>query len=89
MKPRTVRLLKPERELTPRQLAQRKYRRSAKGKAAQARAWAKWYGNLLNHLAHNAKADKYHKEIGVNWRVYQRIWIATKRRLQKERETTK
>lgn len=78
MKARRVNLLGPEPKLTPKQRAQRKYRASAKGKAASARAFQKWYAKPENRAAACERARNWSKDNRTKKRVYQRVWKRVK-----------
>jgi len=81
MKVRVVNLLGPIRDESATRRAQRKYRRTAKGRAAQARAYAKWIARPENRAKAIARSIKWARDNPIAKRVYGRVWIATKRRL--------
>ena len=70
---RLVSLLTPKIEPTARQRAQRKYRKSAKGRAANARARDKRRLNPLARKAAIARVVRWRRENPVHVRVYDRI----------------
>jgi hypothetical protein len=77
---RIVRLLGPKRELTPRQIAQRRYQQSAKGKAAQERYRAK-VAPLPEFKAKKVRYSvEYQRRNITTVRVYKRIWWRMKKR---------
>lgn len=78
---RIVRLLKDPPELTPRQLAQRKYRASAKGKAAQARSLAVQRAKPTHAAKVYARVKRWRRANAVHYRVYNRI-VRARRRAQ-------
>lgn len=70
---RVIRLLNSV-ELTPRQMAQRRYRRKAKGRAANQRAFAKWLAKPENRAHNIARVRKWAQENQARCRVYKRIY---------------
>jgi len=80
MKPRTVRLLKPKSDAWKRRASQRRYRKTAKGRAAQARASAKWYAKPENRARALARSAAWYQANKERKRSYQRVWIHFKRR---------
>lgn len=82
MNSRIVRLLDPP-ELTPRQLAQRRYQQSAKGKAASARWIAKKRLDAAYRAANVIRAAEWAKKNPMRRRVYKRVWQQTTARLRK------
>lgn len=79
---RIVRLLDDPVELTARQLAQRKYQASAKGKAALARYRAKKAQDPAWKAAEVARVTVWGKANVMTRRVYKRVWERTARRLK-------
>lgn len=78
---RIVRLLDPP-ELTPRQLAQRRYQASAKGKAAVARQRAKQALRAEWRAAEVRRVVRWEQANRITRRVYKRTWAQTNRRLK-------
>lgn len=70
---RIVHLLDPP-ELTPRQLAQKRYQQSAKGKAAAARGWQKRRQNASYRAQARERALAWQKANPMKRRVYKRTW---------------
>ena len=77
---RVVRLLAEPPELTSRQLAQRKYRASAKGKAAAARALAVQRAKPEFATKVYARVKRWRHAHPMRYRVYCRIVRARHRR---------
>lgn len=57
-----------------------RYRKTAKGRAAQKLAWSRWYSVAANRARCLARAKRHDAEHATERRVYKRIWIKTKRR---------
>lgn len=76
---RIVRLLDPP-ELTPRQLAQKRYQRSAKGKAAARRHYAKKRQDAAYVAANRARVRAWNHANKALRRVYKRTWDTAQRR---------
>jgi hypothetical protein len=70
---RVVRLLDPP-ELTPRQLAQRRYQKSPKGRAAARRHQRKRRQDAAFRAAETARVMAYERANRHVRRVYKRIW---------------
>lgn len=83
MNRRIVRLLDPP-ELTPRQLAQRKYRASLKGKAASRRYQRKRRQDAAYRAQESARVLAWDRANRATRRVYKRVWQATRKREQQE-----
>jgi hypothetical protein len=79
---RVIRLLDDPVELTPRQLAQKKYWESAKGKAAHARYLAKMRLDPAWRAREAARAKAWKERNALRARVYKRIWQQTEARLK-------
>lgn len=78
---RIVRLLDPP-ELTPRQLAQRKYQQSAKGKAALARYREKVRHEPAYKARTIARVRAWEQANRIRRLVYKRVWDRTAKRLK-------
>lgn len=79
-----TRLVKLLTSLTPKQLAARKYKRSAKGRAAERRAMKKKMQNPA-YVARKRQGTKdWKKRHADQVRVYHRIYNQTRRRLARE-----
>lgn len=79
---RIVRLLDDPVELTPRQLAQRKYWNSPKGKAAHARYLEKKRQDPAWRAGEAARAKAWKAKNAQRARVYKRVWQQTNARLK-------
>lgn len=80
---RIVRLLDPKAEPTPRQLAQRKYRASAKGRAAAARSLAVKRARPDHGRKEYARVKRWRHANRMHYRVYNRVARARRRALQR------
>lgn len=78
---RIVRLLDVT-ELTPRQLAQKRYGASAKGKAAHARFREKRRQDPAWMAAQSARVKAWDAAHRLTRRVYKRVWQQTAKRLK-------
>ena len=76
MKRRVVLLLSAP-ELTPRQLAQRKYQKSVKGRAASRRYQRKRLKEPAYAAANRERVNAWNKANRATRRVYKRIWQRT------------
>lgn len=61
-------------ELTPRQLAQKRYQQSPKGKAANRRHQRKRRQDPAFRAAEAARVAKWNKANALQRRVYKRVW---------------
>lgn len=83
---RIVRLL-DRTPLTPRQIAQRKYRASAKGKAADARSKVKERLKPGYQAKVYVRVKRWRHANALQYRVYNRVCRCTRRRLLRERQS--
>jgi hypothetical protein len=83
VKPRIVRLLDDPVVLTPRQLAQKRYQESAKGKAAAMRYYEKKRQDPAYKARARARAKRWAQDNPARKRVYQRVWQQTDTRLKR------
>lgn len=79
---RIVRLLAEPPKLTRRQLAQRKYKQSAKGRAASARAKAKQRLKPDHPAKEYARVKAWRVTNAVHYRVYNRVYRRRRRQEQ-------
>lgn len=80
---RVVRLLADPPALTPRQIAQRKYRASAKGRAAAARSRAVQREKPGQVAKDYARVKRWRRANALHYRVYNRVYRARKRRTER------
>jgi hypothetical protein len=78
---RVVRLLDPP-EPTPRQLAQRKYQKSLKGRQAARRAQRKKREDAAFRAAEVARVVEWQRRNALHRRVYKRVWYRTTQRVR-------
>lgn len=79
MKARLVSLLAPRIELTGRQLAQRKYRRSAKGKAARRISYLNRRASPTKRIQDCEWGARWTRANPIKRRVYNRTWMRVNR----------
>ncbi len=82
MNRRLVLLLSDPVELTPRQLAQRRYQRSLKGRIAGRRYQRKKRQDAAFRAAETARVNKWNMANRLRRRVYKRTWAQTDKRLK-------
>jgi len=70
-------------KLTPTQAAQKKYKASAKGRAAQARARATQRAKADFRAKETARVKRWIEANSLRFRVYRRVYM---RRLRRERQ---
>lgn len=77
-----MRLLADPVKLTPRQLAQRKYRASAKGKAADARSKAKERLKPNHQAKVYALVKRWRHANALHYRAYNRVYRRRRRQME-------
>lgn len=81
---RVIRLLDDPPVLTPKQLAQKKWRQGPKGRAATAREIAKRKADASEKAKKRARADAWEARNALHVRAYHRIYMRRWRREQRD-----